>query len=140
VAMVTLRGRPRGAGSRRPAGCDNHFIPYALPWIDVIPNDGHERGAHVLIPSTPRVPDASIDPTVKNYQWSDLTSGLFEAHDQGYDTAVLCDAEGLVTEGPGFNIFMIKDGRVLTPDRGSLHGITRTSVLELCEAMGIEAE
>ena len=140
VAMVTLRGRPRVAGSRRPADCDNHFIAYALPWIDVIPKDVQERGAHLLIASIPRVPDASVDPTVKNYQWSDLTSGLFEAHDQGYDTAVLCDAEGLVTEGPGFNIFMIKDGRVLTPDRGSLHGITRKSVLELCAELGITAQ
>ena len=140
VAMVALRGRPRIAGSRRPVDCDNHFIAYAVPWIDVIPKDVQERGAHLWIASTPRVPDASVDPTVKNYQWSDLTSGLFEAHDHGFDTAILCDAQGLVTEGPGFNIFMVKDGRVLTPDRGSLHGITRKSVLELCEAMGIEAK
>jgi branched-chain amino acid aminotransferase len=139
VAMVALRGRPRIAGSRRPQDCDNHLIAYALPWIDVIPKDVQERGAHLWIASTPRIPDASVDPTVKNYQWSDLTSGLFEAHDHGYDTAILCDAQGFVTEGPGFNIFLVKDGRVLTPDRGSLHGITRKSVLELCAAMGIEA-
>jgi len=138
--MVALRGRPRVAGSRRPSDCDNHFIAYALPWVDVIPKDVQERGAHLWIASTPRVPDASVDPTVKNYQWSDLTSGLIEAHDHGYDTAVLCDAEGLVTEGPGFNIFMVKDGKVLTPDRGSLQGITRKSVLELCALLGIEAE
>jgi branched-chain amino acid aminotransferase len=139
VAMVACRGRPKLAGSRRPQDCENHLIAYALPWIDVIPPDVQERGAHFWIASTPRVPDASVDPTVKNYQWSDLTSGLFEAHDNGYDTAILCDAEGFLTEGPGFNIFIVKDGRVMTPDRGSLHGITRKSVFELCEAMGIEA-
>jgi len=97
------------------------------------------RGAHLWIASTPRVPDASVDPTVKNYQWSDLTSGLFEAHDHGFDTAILCDADGLVTEGPGFNIFVVHNGTVLTPDRGSLHGITRKSVLELCAELGIPA-
>ncbi|WP_342640004.1 aminotransferase class IV [Rhodoligotrophos ferricapiens] len=139
VAMVALRGRPRIAGSRRPQDCDNHLVAYAIPWIDVIPKDVQERGAHLWIASTPRVPDASVDPTVKNYQWSDLTSGLFEAHDNGFDTAVLCDAEGFVTEGPGFNIFVVQDGKVMTPDRGSLHGITRKSVLELCQEMGIEA-
>lgn len=138
VGMVCSRGRPRVAGSRRPQDCDNHLIAYAIPWIDVIPKDVQERGAHLWIASTPRVPDASVDPTVKNYQWSDLTSGLFEAHDNGFDTAILCDADGFVTEGPGFNVFVVKDGRVLTPDRGSLHGITRKSVLELCEAMGID--
>ncbi|ONG58142.1 branched-chain amino acid--2-keto-4-methylthiobutyrate aminotransferase [Pseudoroseomonas deserti] len=140
VAMVASRGKPKVAGSRRPADCENHLIAYAIPWIDVIPKDVQERGAHLWLASTPRVPDASVDPTVKNYQWSDLTSGLMEAHDEGYDTAVLCDAAGYVTEGPGFNIFMVKDGRVLTPDRGSLQGITRRSVLELCEQLGIPAE
>ena len=139
VAMVALRGRPRIAGSRRPADCANHFIAYAIPWIDVIPPDVQARGAHLWIASVPRVPDASVDPTVKNYQWSDLTTGLMEAHDHGYDTAILCDADGFVTEGPGFNVFIVRDGRVLTPDRGSLHGVTRASVLELCAAMGIEA-
>jgi branched-chain amino acid aminotransferase len=139
VAMVALRGRPRVAGSRRPEDCENHLLAYAIPWIDVIPKDVQDRGAHLWIAGTPRVPDASVDPTVKNYQWSDLTSGLMEAHDHGFDTAILCDAQGFVTEGPGFNIFVVKDGQVLTPDRGSLHGITRRSVLELCEAMGISA-
>src|SRR4029079_11519824 len=107
--------------------------------IDVIPKDVQERGAHLWIASVPRVPDASVDPTVKNYQWSDLTTGLFEAHDHGFDTAILCDADGFVTEGPGFNLFVVRDGTVLTPDRGSLHGITRKSVLELCGQLGIPA-
>ena len=139
VAMVASRGRPRIAGSRRPADCENHLIAYALPWIDVITPEVQARGAHLWIAGTPRVPDASVDPTVKNYQWNDLTSGLFEAHDNGFDTAVLLDAGGLVTEGPGFNVFVVRDGRVTTPDRGSLHGITRRSVIELCDALGIPA-
>jgi branched-chain amino acid aminotransferase len=139
VAMVALRGRPRIAGSRRPSDCDNHFLAYAIPWIDVITPEVQERGAHLWVASVPRVPDASFDPTVKNYQWGDLTTGLLEAHEHGFDTAILCDAEGFVTEGPGFNIFIVKDGRVLTPDRGSLRGITRASVLELCDELGIEA-
>jgi len=139
VAMVALRGRPMVPGSRRPADCANHFVAYAIPWIDVIPPDVQARGAHLWVASVPRVPDASVDPTVKNYQWNDLTSGLFEAHDRGFDTSVLCDAQGFVTEGPGFNIFVVKDGAVFTPDRGSLHGITRLSVLELCADLGIPA-
>lgn len=140
VAMVALRGRPRVGGSRRPADCDNHFVAYALPWIDVMSPDVQARGGHMWIASTPRFPDTSFDPTVKNYMWGDLTSGLLEAHDHGFDTAVLCDAEGFVTEGPGFNVFIVKDGQVLTPDRGSLGGITRRSVLDLCAAEGIEAQ
>jgi branched-chain amino acid aminotransferase len=139
VAMVALRGRPRIAGSRRLEDCDNHFMAYAVPWIDVIPKEVQVRGAHLWIASRPRVPDASVDPTVKNYQWSDLTGGLFEAQDHGVDSAIMCDEAGFVTEGPGFNVFMVKDGQVRTPDRGSLHGITRKTVLELCGEMGIAA-
>jgi branched-chain amino acid aminotransferase len=139
VAMVALRGRPRPGGPRRPMDCENHFIAYAMPWVDVLSKEVQERGGHLWIASVPRVPDASFDPTVKNYMWGDLTTGLMEAHDHGFDTCVLCDAQGFVTEGPGFNIFVVKDGSVLTPDRGSLGGITRLSVLELCAESGIAA-
>jgi len=139
VSMSCARGRPRVFGSRRPADCDNHLIAYAVPWIDVIPKEVQKRGAHLWIASLPRVPDASVDPTVKNYQWSDLTTGLLEAHDHGCDTAILCDADGYVTEGPGFNVFIVRDGHVLTSDRGSLHGITRQTVLEICAEMGVQA-
>ena len=139
VAMIALRGRPSAGGSRRPADCVNHFIAYATPWVDVMTPEVQARGGHLWIASTPRVPDASYDPTVKNYMWGDLTTGLLEAHDHGFDTAVLLDAAGYVTEGPGFNVFMVKDGAVLTPDRGSLGGITRRSVLDLCAEQGIPA-
>lgn len=139
VAMACLRGRPRVFGSRRPVDCENYLIAYAIPWIDVVPKDVQARGAHLWIGTTPRVPDASVDPTIKNYQWNDLTSGLIEAHDNEFDTVVLCDRDGYVTEGPGFNIFVVKDGRVMTPDRGSLHGITRLAILDICAESGIEA-
>jgi branched-chain amino acid aminotransferase len=139
VAMLTLRGRPRVGGSRKLTDCDNHFIAYALPWIDVLTPEIQARGGHLWIAKVPRVPDASFDPTVKNYMWGDLTTALMEAQDEGFDTAVLCDAEGLVTEGPGFNIFVVKDGKVRTPDRGSLGGITKKSVLDLCAMEGIDA-
>lgn len=140
VGMVALRGQSRVPGSRNPKDCDNHLLAYAVPWIDVISKDMQEKGARLWISDHPRVPDASVDPTVKNYQWSDLTSGLFDATDRGYDTVVLCDADGIVTEGPGFNLFVVKDGRVTTPDRGVLQGITRATVIELCAELGISCQ
>lgn len=139
VALVATRGRPRIPGSRRPADCANTFLAYAIPWIDVIPPAVQERGAHLWVASVPRVPPDSIDPRVKNYQWGDLTAGLLEAHDAGFDTAVLLDRDGFVTEGPGFNVFLVQGGRVLTPDRGCLEGITRASVLDLCAREGVPA-
>jgi len=76
-----------------------------VPFIWVIPKDVAERGAHILLSETAtRIGMESVDATVKNYHWGDMTKGLFEALDAGYDTAVLLDDNGFVTEGPGFNI------------------------------------
>jgi branched-chain amino acid aminotransferase len=140
VAMVALRGRPRPGMPRLVSNCDNHLICYALPWIDVLPPDVQARGGHLWIASTPRIPDASIDPVAKNYMWSDLNQGLMEAQDHGHDTAVLIDQAGLVTEGPGFNVFVVKGDLVKTAAHGSLMGITRRTVLELAYEMGLLAE
>ena len=76
---------------------------------------------------------------MKNYQWSEFTAGILDAHDESFDTSVNCDAEGFLTEGPGFNVFVVKDGAVKTPDRGSLGGITRKTVLEVCASLGLPA-
>jgi hypothetical protein len=72
--------------------------------------------------------------------WGDLTRAVFEAADAGADIAFLLDQKGNVTEGPGFNVFAIINGTVVSPDRGALEGITRKSVFELCQEMGIPVE
>ena len=79
-----------------------------------------------------------MDPTAKNYHWGDFTQCLFEAKEVGYDNTLLLDVDGNVTEGPGFNVFMIKDGKVRTPRSGVLEGITRKVAMEICEHHGIE--
>ena len=58
---------------------------------------------------------------------------------KGADNPVLLDMDGNVTEGPGFNVFAVTDGMVATPDRGVLEGITRLSVIQMCEKLGIPA-
>ncbi|WP_018388254.1 aminotransferase class IV [Ancylobacter sp. FA202] len=138
VAMISTRGVPRVYGSRDPADCDNTFIAYAVPWIDVIKPDVQERGAHLLVAQVPRISQNSLDPTLKNYMWRDFTRGMFEAKDKGFDTAILLDAEGYLTEGAGFNVFIVKDNKVITPDRGALRGITRLAVLDICPELGLE--
>lgn len=61
-----------------------------------------------------------------------------EAKEKGYDEAVLLDSEGYLAEGPGSNLFFEKDGKLYTPQRGNiLPGITRATVMELCESLGI---
>jgi branched-chain amino acid aminotransferase len=140
VAMITTRGVPAPGVPRKPGLIENRFIGYAIPWVDVIKPDVQERGAHLIISKVPRIPSASVDPTIKNYHWGDLIRAQFEADDAGADTAILLDIDGYVTEGPGFNVFAIIDGTVVSPDRGSLEGITRRSVLDICDQLDIPNE
>ena len=64
-----------------------------------------------------------------------------EAKEAGYNEALLLDYHGNVAEGPGENIFIVKEGKILTPKLGNiLQGITRRSIIELAIDEGIEVE
>lgn len=139
VAFVCTRGLPVRP-SRLPGACRNVFFAYARPWVWVFPEEAMEKGVHLIIPQSVRIPPESVDPRVKNYHWGDMTYGLFEAEDAGADSAVLADIDGMICEGPGFNVFAVKDGRLITPNRGVLEGISRRTILEVAKEMGIAAE
>lgn len=137
VAIDCLRGSPQAGKPYHPAYCRNYIVAFARPWISLMAPEVQARGAHLVIAKTPRIPEDSVDPTVKNFHWADLTRALFEAHDVGADCCVLLDHGGLVTEGPGYNVFCVSNGEVSTPDRGVLDGVTRRSIIEICEELGI---
>ena len=64
-----------------------------------------------------------------------------EAKSKGYDEALLTDMNGFVAEGTGANMFYEKDGKLLTPPLGNiLPGITRATVLEICDELNIPVE
>ncbi len=64
-----------------------------------------------------------------------------EAKAKGFDEALLNDMNDFVAEGPGANVFYEKDGKLFTPSLGNiLPGITRATVLEICEELGIAVE
>ena len=138
VSMVASRGTPIVPGTRDPRACKNYFYAWAVPFIWVIPEEIAKRGAHISVAEDARrIPVNSVDPTVKNYHWGDMTAALFQALDDGYDTTVLLDHEGFVTEGPGFNIFVVIDGVVVTPRSGMLEGISRKTVMEICTELDV---
>ena len=141
VSMVASRGTPIVPGTRDPRACTNNFYAWAVPFIWIIPKDVVKRGVHISIAQDARrIPSTSVDPTVKNYHWGDMTAALFQALDDGYDTTVLLDQNDLVTEGPGFNIFAVISDRVITPKSGMLEGISRKTVFEICAELGIPCE
>jgi len=135
VDIICTRGRP-GPGNRDLRTCENNFMAYAVPFIWVLSPEIQQRGGHLHISNVPRIPASSVDPTVKNFHWGDLTQGLFQALDRGADTAVLVDPDGFVSEGPGFNVFCVFDGNILSPGDTVLEGVTRASVRELAEELG----
>ncbi|MBO6756783.1 MAG: aminotransferase class IV [Roseibium sp.] len=141
VAMVATRGVNRVPGSRDPRDCHNRFFAWCVPYIHVIALDIADTGAQVHIASSVcRISPNSVDPRIKNYHWGDFTKGLFEAKALGAETVILLDADGHVTEGPGFNVFAVKDKRLVTPERGVLHGISRQTVIEIAADLGLEVE
>jgi len=64
-----------------------------------------------------------------------------DIHNQGYDEALLLDFEGNIAEGPGENLFIVKDGKLITPKTGTiLPGITRDAIMQIARDEGIPVE
>jgi branched-chain amino acid aminotransferase len=140
VETICTRGVDR-EGVRDPRRFENQFFAYAIPYVWLLDPGSDTTGMDAVIARTVRrIPSTSIDPTVKNFHWGDLTRGLYEAYDRGARYPVLLDHDGNVTEGAGYNVFALVDGRLLTPSSGTLEGITRRTILELAEREGIPAE
>lgn len=103
--------------------------------------EGVRNGIRVHTSSWRRVSSSSVPATAKicgNYVNSALA--VMEAKQNGFDEAILLNEHGYVAEGSGENIFVVKDGRLLTPPLsvGILPGITRMSVMRLAEDLGYE--
>lgn len=137
VWWAVTRG-PTPAKRTNPASYENRFYAFAIPYRFIASDEQRERGLDLLVSKRYiRIPPNSVDPTAKNFHWMDLKLSLFEAGEQGREWSVLCDADGNLTEGPGVNIFFIKNGELFTPDSGCLEGITRKTTLEIAAELGV---
>lgn len=137
VEIVCTRGVPP-AGSRDPRDCVNRFFAFAIPFSWIANQQQREKGLRLHISQVQRIAPESVDPTIKNYHWLDLTRGLFDAYAHHQDTAVLVDGQGNVVEGPGFNLFALTDKGLVTPCVGVLEGITRQTAITLARQMDVE--
>ena len=137
VEIICTRGMP-APGSRDPRTCTNRFMAFAIPFVWIADEELRAQGLNLLVSQYQRIAPESIDPRIKNYHWLDMVMGLFEAYDAGADSAVLVDAVGNLVEGPGFNVFVRRGERVITPERGVLEGVTRATVLELLAAENVQ--
>ena len=103
----------------------------------------YDGGINAVITSQRAIPAALLEPKIKNrsrmfYMMANIEASSMEGQD---NWALLMDPDGFIAEGTGSNFFIVKDGKVITPEpRNILRGISRDYVLEdLCPQLGIEA-
>jgi branched-chain amino acid aminotransferase len=135
---VTASRGPMPKGSRSPLSGRNRIYAFAVPMIWIARPEEQDQGISMIVATPERIPMGSFDQTIKNYMWGDLTASMIEAGDRGAKVSMLLDRDGNVTEGPGFNVFAVAGGRLMTPDTGVLHGITRRTAIELAQGLNIE--
>ena len=99
-------------------------------------------GIDVVVPSVRRVPPESLSPRIKTQNYLNLVMADREAKARTPDAwAILLDTNGNLCEGMGSNIFLVRDGRLLTPQaRHVLPGISRQTVIELAAGLGLPVE
>jgi branched-chain amino acid aminotransferase len=113
------------------------------PWGAYLGEEGLKNGIKACITSWNRLAPNTMPPGVKaggNYLSSQLI-GL-EARDRGFEEGIGLGNDGLLSEGAGENIFLVLNGRLLTPPASSsiLSGITRDTVITLADQIGIETQ
>lgn len=140
IWWAVTRGELSG-GDRVKQEYQNKFYAFVTPYMFIHGDALRIRGAKVKVSTDYiRIPATSVDPTAKNFHWMDMKLSIFEARAAGAEWSVLTDADGNLTEAPGCNVFLIKDGVLKTPDSGCLEGITRQTVFDLAGEMGVSVE
>ena len=139
VTIVATRGTPI-SGHKDLRSCQNRLMAWVVPYYSVVTEEENRSGCDIVVANTLRIPPEAVDPTIKNYGRLDFVRSLFEAYDRQAKYAVLLDSDGCVTEGRGWNIFGLRNGRLISPDEGVLPGITRKTVIELAKYLNIDAQ
>ncbi len=117
-----------------------HVAIAAWPWGAYLGEDGIAKGIRVKTSSFTRhhVNVSMVRAKASGYYINSILANT-EALNDGYDEALLLDTEGYVSEGSGENVFIVKEGRLYTPDLAScLDGITRDAIITIARDLGIE--
>jgi branched-chain amino acid aminotransferase len=100
--------------------------------------DLYEKGLRAITVSVRRNPADALPPNVKSLNYLNNILAKIEANYKGGDEAIFFDTNGYVAEGSGDNIFVVKNGVILTPHTlNNLRGITRLVLLEIAGELGI---
>ena len=134
VWLISWRGTPADGNPRNFSGCPHHFVVYAKPYY----NFNSSNSARVaLYKDHVRVPDECFGQQYKNFAWQDLTLAQRYAYNRGYDTAILCNREGNITEGPGFAVGFVINDIITIPNKDVLHSVTIGCLKQICSKQEI---
>jgi branched-chain amino acid aminotransferase len=133
----------RGAGSLTvdPRACPVHVVILTFEWGRYLGDEAIEQGVDVGVSSWGRMAPNTFPATAKiGGQYINSQLIIMEAAQHGYVEGIALDASGFVSEGSGENVFVVTNGRILTPPLASsvLLGITRTCILTLAQDLGYE--
>ncbi len=117
-----------------------HVIVAAWPWGAYLGQEALEKGIRVKTSSFARHHvNVTMCKAKANGNYLNSILAHREAEHDGYDEALLLDVDGFVAEGSGENIFIVRRGKLYTPDLTSaLEGITRDTIIQLATEVGIE--
>ncbi len=134
----------RGVGlGLDPRGVTNPTVIIITDKLALYPEEMYRDGLHVVTVSTRVTPAQSLEPRIKSLgKYIVNIQAKIEANRVGAGEGLMLNTEGYVAEGTGDNIFIVKDGSILTPPPyvGILEGITRNTVMDLARGMGILVE
>jgi len=112
-------------------------IVIAVTW-GAMYGDLYEKGLKAITVSVRRNPPECLPPNVKSLNYLNNILAKIEANYKGGDEAIFFDTNGYVAEGSGDNLYVIKNGEILTPHTlNNLRGVTRMVVLEIAQSLGI---
>jgi len=135
----------RGAGPMGlyPLNCPVEVFIAAWEWGAYLGDDGKAKGVRAKVSSWRRLPSSAVIPAAKaTGQYVNSVLAKIEADKAGYEEGILLDDRGMVCEGTGENLFIVKDGRIATPGWSAdiLGGITRSSAIQIAEDLGYAVE
>jgi branched-chain amino acid aminotransferase len=111
----------------------------AWEWGAYLGEEGKEKGVRAKFSSWRRISPESLMPQAKACgQYLNSVLAKIESRKAGYDEAILLDHKGVVCEGTGENVFVIRDGQIATPPPSAsiLDGINRRSAIEIARDLG----
>jgi len=136
IRLIVTRGV--GDLGLDPRKCQKPTVIIIADHIKLYPKEAKEKGIKVLIVWVRRNPVDTTPHQVKSLNYLNSVLGKIEANIAGFDEAICLDKNGYVSEGVGENLFIVKDGKLITPPTyaGLLVGITREVTIKLAERLG----